>query len=102
MCITSSCLHNHLRWSSGLCSLASHYTKGKLRLGELGQCPRSQNAGDLVLGSLGHSRKDALSGGTRSHTLALVRAQASSFARPVPLGCGDLSRRALVSRAWGG
>lgn len=82
--------------------MASHDPKGKLRHGKLGQCPRSQNAGDLVLGPLGPSRKDALSGGPRSHTLALVRAQASSFARPVPLGCGDLSRPALVSRAWGG
>lgn len=32
--------------------------KGKLRPGEPRQCPGSQNAGDVVLGFTGHSRKD--------------------------------------------
>lgn len=108
VCISSSFrLHNNLRRSSEPRLLASHHTKGKLRLGELGQRSRSQNAGDLVLGSPGHSRKDCT---VRWHAIAhtgpcpcsgkqLCQVGATRKRGPFPLGISEPGVGWLVREA---
>lgn len=103
VCVLSSLyLPNNLGRSSGTYLLASHYMKGKLRPGKLRPCPRSQNAGDIVLASTGHSRKDR---SIWPHAIAPthpVHTPASSFARHMTRGSRDLSHWASMGRAWGG